>query len=71
MDRSPVARWMAWLDHLSSDRFLMIAYDDDAPDDPMYFEAEFVVNLEGKAEKLGLNLEDMMQGEKIWFDRVE
>lgn len=68
MDRGPILKYDAYLEHISGDYFLAVAYNTDSPEDPMYFRVEFKVNVAGRAEQLGLGLETEMDG-LIWFDR--
>jgi hypothetical protein len=70
-DRQPAYTYNAELEHISGGHFLIIAYSSANPEDPFYFPAEFRVGIEGKADRLGVVLEEGMEGAKIWFDRVD
>lgn len=69
MDRPEAIQFDAELDHITADHFLIIAYDIGEPDDPTYFPTEFRINESGTVQQMGIDFEDSMKGEKIWFDR--
>jgi hypothetical protein len=69
-DSGPLLQYNATLEHISGDNFLVIGYSWETPDDPMYIPAEFRVGVSGKVERMGLELEESMEG-GIWFERVD
>lgn len=71
MNRVDVLQYDARFEHITANQFLLIGYDVDELDDPMYIMTEFIVNVDGVAHKMGLRLEEGMEGESIWFSRVE
>lgn len=69
MNRPNALQYDGKLDHITADHFLIIAYDVGEPDDPIYLPIEFRIDVTGTVQQMGIDFEESMRGEKIWFDR--
>ncbi|KAK5201926.1 hypothetical protein LTR16_000963 [Cryomyces antarcticus] len=62
---TPTSKVTIFLEHISGDHFVAWLSDRGA------FKAEFDVDVKGVARRLGLDLEPKMEGEMLWFERVD
>lgn len=69
MDRPNIVQYDGKLDHITAEHFLIIAYDVGEPDDPAYLPVEFRIHESGTVRQMGIQFEESMKGEKIWFDK--